>query len=85
VCDSFQFQERSQLFLGVHNKASPVVPVCVSNEDGSSFVIHGCDPAQTPTGFAEIVSDDFPELHVDRIVPLLVSTRQSENDSKGVQ
>ncbi|HET6841269.1 MAG TPA: hypothetical protein VFK06_06230 [Candidatus Angelobacter sp.] len=39
--------------------------------------------APTPTGFAEIVSDDFPELHVDRIVPLLVSTQQSQNDMKG--
>ena len=25
----------------------------------------------------------FPELHVDRIVPLLVSTQQSQNDMKG--
>ncbi|HEX3280026.1 MAG TPA: hypothetical protein VHR36_02245, partial [Pyrinomonadaceae bacterium] len=33
--------------------------------------------------FAEIVGDDFPELHVDRIVPLLVSTQQSQNDMKG--
>jgi len=33
-------------------------------------------------GFAEIVSDDFPELHVDRIVPLLVSSQQSQNDMK---
>jgi len=46
--------------------------------------INRCDAAPTPTGFAEIVSDDFPELlHVDRIVPLLVSTQQSQNDMKG--
>jgi hypothetical protein len=48
-----------------------------------SVGINRCDAAPTPTGFAEIVSDDFPELHVDRIVPLLVSTQQSQNDMKG--
>jgi hypothetical protein len=42
-----------------------------------------CDTAPTPAGFAEIVSDDFPELHVDRIVPLLISTQQSQNDMNG--
>jgi hypothetical protein len=45
-----------------------------------SVGINRCDAAPTPTGFAEIVSDDFPELHVDRI---LVSTQQSQNDMKG--
>ena len=29
--------------------------------------IHGCDTAPTPTGFAEVVSDDFPVLHAQRI------------------
>jgi hypothetical protein len=38
---------------------------------------------QLQPSFAEIVSDDFPELHVDRIVPLLVSTQQSQNDMNG--
>ena len=58
----------------------PVVAVCVSNEDRLSVAINRCDTAPTPSGFAEIVSDDFPELHVDQIVPLLVSTQQSQND-----
>jgi hypothetical protein len=48
-----------------------------------SVGINRCDAAPSPTRFAEIVSDDFPELHVDRIVPLLVSTQQSQNDMKG--
>jgi len=26
------------------------------------FAIHSCDAAQAPTGFFEIVSDDFPVL-----------------------
>ena len=55
----------------------------VSNPGHLPVRIHSCDTAPTPTGFAEIVSDDFPELHVDRIVPLLVSTQQSQNDMKG--
>ena len=29
-----------------------------------------------PTGFAEIVSDDFPVLHAHRILSLLLSTQQ---------
>jgi hypothetical protein len=60
-----------------------VVAMCVNNPDCLPLRINRCDAAPTPTGFAEIVSDDFPELHVDRIVPLLVSTQQSQNDMKG--
>jgi len=41
------------------------VAVCISNEDRLSVGINRCDAAPTPTGFAEIVSDDFPELHVE--------------------
>jgi hypothetical protein len=29
----------------------------------STLMIHGCDTAPTPTGFAEIISYDFPLLH----------------------
>ena len=76
----FEFEKRSQLFVGVHNEALTVVAVCISNEDRLSVGINRCDATPTPTRFAEIVSDDFPELHVDRIVPLLVSTQQSQND-----
>ena len=39
--------------------------------------------APTPTGFAEIVSDDFPMLHSRRIVVLLLSTQQLQNDMNG--
>ena len=35
----------------------------VDNPDRSPVAINGCDPAQTPTGFAQIVSDDLPVLH----------------------
>jgi hypothetical protein len=35
----------------------------VSNPDRSPVGIHACDTARTPTGFAEIVSDDLPVFH----------------------
>jgi hypothetical protein len=78
-----KFEKRSQFFVGGDDESLSVVAVCISNEDRLSVGINRCDTAPTPTGFAEIVSDDFPELHVDRIVPLLVSTQQSQNDMKG--
>jgi hypothetical protein len=51
--------------------------MCVSNPDCSSFAINRCHPAPTPTGFTEIVSDDFPRPSCGRILPLLRSTKQS--------
>jgi hypothetical protein len=81
----FQFQKRNQLFIGAHNEPSSVAAMRVSNPDCPPLTINGRNAAPTPTGFAEIVGDDFPELHVDRIVPLLVSTQQSQNDMKGAQ
>jgi hypothetical protein len=80
---SREFKKRCQFFVGGDDESLSVVAVCISNEDRLSVGINRCDAAPTPTGFAEIVSDDFPELHVDRIVPLLVSTQQSQNDMKG--
>ena len=44
-------------------KCFPVIAMCVRNPNDSPVTIHGCDAAPTPTGFAEIVSDDFPVLH----------------------
>jgi hypothetical protein len=35
----------------------------ISDKDRSPVGIDGCNAAPTPTGFAEIVSDDFPVLH----------------------
>src|SRR6266513_700191 len=59
----FKFQKRGQLLIRVHNETLSVVAMCVCNEDCSPATIHGCNTAPTPTGFAEIVSDDFPVLH----------------------
>jgi len=36
----------------------------VRNPDHSPSQINRCDATRTPTGFAEIVSDDFPIIHV---------------------
>jgi hypothetical protein len=66
--DSFKFQKRSQQFSRLHNETLSVVAMRVSNRDRSPFTIHGGDAAPTPTGFAEIVSDDFPILYT--ILPL---------------
>jgi len=51
----------------------------ISNEDCSTARIHSCDTAPTPTGFAEVVSDDFPVIRAP-IVPLLISTQQRQSD-----
>jgi len=35
--------------------------MCAIDKDRSPVTIHGWDTAPTPTGFAEIVSDDFSQ------------------------
>ena len=52
--------KRSQLFIRTHNETLSVAAMRVSDKDCSPFAIHSCDAAPTPSGFAEIVSDDFP-------------------------
>jgi hypothetical protein len=47
----------------VHNETLSVVAMRVGNEDCSPIGINRCDAAPTPTGFAEIVSDDLPVFH----------------------
>ena len=37
-----------------------VAAVCIDNPDRSTFAIQHGHAAQTPSGLAEIVSDDFP-------------------------
>jgi len=43
-----------------------VVAMRISNPDCSPVRIRDCNAAPTPTGFAEIVSDYFPVLHLAR-------------------
>jgi hypothetical protein len=54
------FQKRSQLFIHTHNETLSIVAMCVSNPDRSPRRIKSRYVTPTPTGFAEIVSDDFP-------------------------
>jgi hypothetical protein len=51
-----------RLFIRVHNETLSIVAVRIGNERRSPATIHGCNTAPTPSGFAEIVSDDFPIL-----------------------
>jgi hypothetical protein len=55
-----------RLFIRVHNETLSVVAMRVSNPDRSPLAIHGSNAAPTPTGFAEIVTDDFPVCHKRR-------------------
>jgi hypothetical protein len=59
----FQFQKRSRLCVGVNNEPLTVVAMRVSNEHRSSVGIDSCDTTPTPSGFAEIVGDDFQVPH----------------------
>jgi hypothetical protein len=52
---ALQFHKRGHLFIRTHDETISVVAVRVHNPDRSPLGIHGQDPAQTPTGFAEIV------------------------------
>jgi predicted metalloprotease len=54
-----QFHKRSQLFVRADDETLSVA-IRVNNPDRSPLRIKGGDPAQTPTGFAKSVSDDFP-------------------------
>jgi hypothetical protein len=47
----------------MHNETSSIVAMWVCNPDRSPVGINRCDIAPTPTGFAEIVSNDFPVLY----------------------
>ena len=51
----FQFQKRSQLFVGVHNKTFSVVTVCISNPD--------CSPA-----LRDAFSVFVPDINTNRSV-----------------
>jgi len=47
----------------MHNETLTVATMCVSNPDRSPFGINRGHAAPTPTGRAEIISDDFPIFH----------------------
>jgi hypothetical protein len=45
--------------------ACSIAAMGVSNPGHLPVRIHSCDTAPTPTGFAEIVSNDLPVLYTD--------------------
>ncbi len=71
----FQFEKRAQLFISAHNETLSVATMCINNLDCSSGRTDGCHGTPTRTGFAEIVSDDFPVLHPDRRLYLVIQNR----------
>jgi hypothetical protein len=64
----FQFEKSRQLFIRSHNETLSVVAVRVCNPDRSPLRINRRDAAPTPTGFAEVVCDDFPVFHANHCV-----------------
>jgi len=56
-------EKRNQQFILAYNKPLSVVAMRIDNPDCSPLRIQGGDTTPTPTGFAEIVSDNFPILH----------------------
>ena len=53
-----KLKKSRQPLIRVHNKTLAVIAMRGSNPGRSPVGIHCCDVAPTPTGFAEIVSDD---------------------------
>ena len=72
----FEFQKSGQLFLRSHNETLSVVSMCVCNPDRSPIGIHCCNAAPASTGFAGIVSDDFPVLHATRVLRVIICRRR---------
>jgi hypothetical protein len=90
VCRPLQFHERSQDFIGADDETLSVA-MRVYNPDPSPFGINARHPTPTPTGFAEIVSDDFQLLHrplTDDSTPLaarVCSLQSVRSPSVGLQ
>jgi hypothetical protein len=60
---SREFKKCSQLVISAHNEPLSIVAMRVSNPDGSSVRIHGCDTAPTPPGLTEVVRNCLPVPH----------------------
>jgi hypothetical protein len=56
---SFQFQKRSQLFVRTRDETLSIAAIRVNIQ----IVLPSQSTAETPSGFLEIVRDDFPVLH----------------------
>jgi hypothetical protein len=54
----FQFHKHRQPFIGTHDETF-AIPLRINNENVSPLRVHAYDVAPTPSGFAEIVSDNL--------------------------
>jgi hypothetical protein len=64
---------KTQSTFHPHHETLSVVAMRVCNEDCPTARIHRCDAAPTPTSLAEIVSDDFPVLLIEKALLLTVA------------
>ena len=71
----FRFQKCCQDFIGSHDETLSIVAMRVNDPDCSTLRSRADTPTQAPTGFMEIVCDDFPVLPGVRFLPLLRSTQ----------
>jgi hypothetical protein len=76
IADSNSY-ERSQLFICTHNEPLSIVAMRVSNPDCSPAGINRCDTAPTPTGFAEIVGDEYQLVAVESLAWFTRSIRST--------
>jgi hypothetical protein len=58
-----------QLFVGTHNESPSIAVMRVNNPDRLPALIYRRNTTPAPSGFTEIVGDDFPRLHA--IISLL--------------
>src|SRR5467141_1965850 len=58
--DPLKFKKRWEQFIRPNDKPLPVVAMRINDPERSPFRIQGWDPAETPTGLAELIGDDFP-------------------------
>jgi hypothetical protein len=61
----FKFEKSPQLFIRPHNETFSVAAMRINNPDRSPVGINRRNAAPTPSGFAEIVGDDFPGFYLD--------------------
>jgi hypothetical protein len=58
-----KFERGRQLFVGTHNESPSIAVMRVNNPDRLAALIYRRNTTPTPSGFTEIVGNDFPGLH----------------------
>jgi hypothetical protein len=68
----FEFHKRSQLFVGMHNKAPSVVAMRICNKDYLPVGSDRRDATPTEFGLAKSIGNLLPVLHAQRGAGLLI-------------